>query len=66
MNVNLSPVNTIIMSRIINQTPGGKINLYNTQGFNLQNDSLLVDSLILSITADRHMEFFLTIKLMDT
>jgi hypothetical protein len=45
MNVNLSPVNTIIMSRIINQTPGGKINLYNTQGFNLQNDSLLVDSL---------------------
>lgn len=45
LNLNLSPVAQINMFKITNQTAGGKINIYNSQGFNLSNDTLKVDSL---------------------
>lgn len=45
MNVNLASVSGFAMHRLINQTVGGKINVYNSRGFNLQNDTLKVDSL---------------------
>ncbi|MBK8683837.1 MAG: hypothetical protein IPN26_02005 [Bacteroidetes bacterium] len=45
MNVNLSPIGRFEMYRLINQTPGGKINVHNSRGFDVQSDSLKVDSL---------------------
>lgn len=45
MNVNLSPIGNFNLLHFNNQTAGGKINLYNTRGFNIQNDSLMVDSI---------------------
>ncbi|HQW47448.1 MAG TPA: hypothetical protein PLZ98_10245, partial [Chitinophagaceae bacterium] len=45
MNINLSPIGNFNLLHFNNQTAGGKINVYNTRGFNIQNDSLLVDSL---------------------
>jgi hypothetical protein len=45
MNVNLVPIGRFEMYRIVNQTTGGKINIYNSRGFDLRQDSLKVDSL---------------------
>ncbi|MBK9300120.1 MAG: hypothetical protein IPN14_05820 [Bacteroidetes bacterium] len=45
MNINLSPIGNFNLLHFNNQTAGGKINVFNTRGFNIQNDSLLVDSL---------------------
>ncbi|HOZ51187.1 MAG TPA: hypothetical protein PLU17_04980 [Chitinophagaceae bacterium] len=45
MNINLSPIGRFEMYRLVNQTPGGKINVHNSRGFDVRNDSLKVDSL---------------------
>ncbi|MBL7773034.1 MAG: hypothetical protein JNM95_09245 [Chitinophagaceae bacterium] len=45
MNVNLTAVNRFNLHRIVNQTSGGKINVFNSSGFSLQRDTLKVDSL---------------------
>lgn len=45
MNVNLAPIGRMEFYRISNQTPGGKINIHNTRGFDLRSDTLKVDSL---------------------
>ncbi len=45
MNVNLAPIGRFEVYRLVNQTSGGKINVYNSRGFDLRQDSLKVDSL---------------------
>ncbi|MBK7763354.1 MAG: hypothetical protein IPI46_08260 [Bacteroidetes bacterium] len=45
MNVNLSPIGRFEMYNVANQISGGKINIYNSRGFDLRQDSLKVDSL---------------------
>ncbi len=45
MNVNLTSIGGFSMYRMVNQTTGGKINLQNTRGFDIKNDSLKVDSM---------------------
>ncbi len=45
MNVNLVAIARFEMYRLINQVAGGKINVKNPRGFDVQRDSLKVDSL---------------------
>jgi hypothetical protein len=45
MNINLSPIGGLSMHHLVNQTAGGKINIKNTRGFDVLNDTLKVDSL---------------------
>lgn len=59
MNVNSTPSSNFTIHRLLNQTAGGKMNIKNTQGFNLRNDSLIVDSLnIIGYRGNQYGYFF--------
>lgn len=48
ININMNVISGFYLHRISNQTAGGKINTYNTRGFHLEADTLIVDSLNLN------------------
>ncbi|MEZ5047728.1 MAG: hypothetical protein R2831_12140 [Chitinophagaceae bacterium] len=59
IQANLNPIGNFVLYKVQNQTPGGKINVHNSKGFDLKSDSLKVDSLnIISYRGNNYSYFY--------
>lgn len=59
MNVNSSPIAGFYLYRVTNSTAGGKINVQNSRGFYISNDTLKVDSLnVISYRGNEYARFY--------